>query len=42
MEYKDLTETIIGCAYHVYNKMGFGFRVTKYLVNPVILSRNLE
>ncbi len=25
MEYKDLTETIIGCAYRVYNRMGFGF-----------------
>ena len=25
MEYKDLTESIIGCAYRVYNKMGFGF-----------------
>jgi len=25
MEYKDVTETIIGCAYRVYNKMGFGF-----------------
>ena len=22
MEYKDVTETIIGCAYRVYNKMG--------------------
>ena len=25
MEYKNVTETIIGCAYRVYNKMGFGF-----------------
>ncbi len=25
MEYQGLTETIIGCAYRVYNKMGFGF-----------------
>jgi len=25
MGYKDVTETIIGCAYRVYNKMGFGF-----------------
>lgn len=24
MEYKELTEKIIGCAYRVYNKMGFG------------------
>ncbi len=22
MEYKDVTETIIGCAYRVYNKIG--------------------
>ncbi|MFH1860700.1 MAG: GxxExxY protein [bacterium] len=25
MEYQELTEKIIGCAYKVYNKMGFGF-----------------
>ncbi len=25
MEYKELTEQIIGCAYRVYNTMGFGF-----------------
>ncbi len=25
MEYKELTEKVIGCAYRVYNKMGFGF-----------------
>jgi GxxExxY protein len=25
MQYKELTEKIIGCAYKVYNKMGFGF-----------------
>jgi len=25
MEFKDLTEKIIGCAYRVYNKMNFGF-----------------
>ena len=25
MEHKELTEKIIGCAYGVYNKMGFGF-----------------
>ncbi len=25
MEYTELTEKIIGCAYRVYNKMGFGF-----------------
>jgi GxxExxY protein len=25
MQYEDITERIIGCAYRVYNKMGFGF-----------------
>ena len=30
MEYQDLTETIIGCAYRVYNKMGFGFLESVY------------
>ncbi len=30
MEYKDLTEKIIGCAYLVYNKMGFGFLESVY------------
>ena len=30
MEYKELTEKIIGCAYTVYNKMGFGFLESVY------------
>jgi GxxExxY protein len=30
MEDKDVTETIIGCAYCVYNKMGFGFLESVY------------
>ncbi len=30
MEYKDVTETIIGCAYRVYNRMGFGFLESVY------------
>ena len=30
MEYRELTETIIGCAYQVYNKMGFGFLESVY------------
>lgn len=25
MEHKELTEKIIGCAFQVYNNMGFGF-----------------
>ena len=30
MQYKELTEKIIGCAYAVYNKMGFGFLESVY------------
>lgn len=30
MDYSDITETIIGCAYQVYNKMGFGFLESVY------------
>jgi len=30
MEYEELTEKVIGCAYRVYNKMGFGFLESVY------------
>ena len=30
MEYKELTEKIIGCAYRGYNRMGFGFLESVY------------
>ena len=30
MQHKELTEKIIGCAYRVYNKMGFGFLESVY------------
>ncbi len=30
MEHKELTEKIIGCAYSVYNRMGFGFLESVY------------
>jgi len=30
MEHKDLTEIIIGCAYRIYNEMGFGFLESVY------------
>ena len=30
MEHGELTEKIIGCAYNVYNKMGFGFLESVY------------
>lgn len=30
MEYEDLTKRVIGCAYLVYNRMGFGFLESVY------------
>ena len=30
MQYEEMTEQIIGCAYRVYNKMGFGFLESVY------------
>ena len=30
MQFSDLTETIIGCAYRVHNTMGFGFLESVY------------
>jgi len=30
MEFKDVTEKIIGCAYKVYNTMGYGFLESVY------------
>ena len=30
MEYQQITEKIIGCAYAVYNKMGYGFLESVY------------
>ena len=30
MQYEEITEKIIGCAYRVYNKMGFGFLESVY------------
>jgi len=30
MQHKELTERIIGCAYRVHNKMGFGFLESVY------------
>jgi len=30
MEHRGLTETVIGCAYRVYNRMGFGFLESVY------------
>jgi len=39
MEYKELTEQIIGCAYYVYNKMGYGFLEER---DSSVISRNKE
>ena len=30
MQYKEMTENIIGCAYRVYNRMGYGFLESVY------------
>ena len=30
MEYEEITRKIIGCAYRVYNTMGFGFLESVY------------
>ena len=30
MQYKEITEIIIACAYNVYNKMGYGFLESVY------------
>jgi hypothetical protein len=30
MRHKELTEKIIGCAYRVYNRMGYGFLESVY------------
>ncbi|MFA5423240.1 MAG: GxxExxY protein [Phycisphaerae bacterium] len=30
MQYEDITEKIIGCAYEMYNRMGFGFLESVY------------
>ncbi len=30
MQYEAITEKVIGCAYRVYNQMGFGFLESVY------------
>ena len=30
MQHKELTETIIGCAYHVFNEVGYGTLASVY------------
>ncbi len=41
LEFKDLTEKIIGCAYRVYNSMGFGFVESVYEKCLIIELRKL-
>ncbi len=40
MQYKEITEKIIGCAYIVYNKMGYGFLESVYEKCLLIELRN--
>ncbi len=43
MEYQDLTQTIIGCAYKVYNTLGFGFLESVYKKSMVVeLTKNTQ
>jgi len=42
MEHKELTEKIIGCAYRVYNRMGFGFLESVYEKCMLIELRKAE
>jgi len=42
VEYEKLTEKIIGCAYNVYNKMGFGFLESVYEKCMLIELRKAE
>jgi GxxExxY protein len=42
MEHKELTEKIIGCAYKVYNRMGFGFLESVYEKCLMIELKNAE
>ena len=36
MQYKELTSQIIGCAYRVYNKLGYGFLESVYEKSLII------
>jgi GxxExxY protein len=40
MKYRELTEKIIGCAYRVYNRMGYGFLESVYEKCLLIELRN--
>jgi GxxExxY protein len=42
MEYGELTEKIIGCAYRVYNQMGFGFLESVYQKSLMIELRKVR
>ena len=40
MQYEEITERVIGCAYRVYNRMGFGFLESVYEKCMAIELRN--
>ena len=40
MQYEEITEKVIGCAYRVYNQMGFGFLESVYEKCMAIELRN--
>ncbi len=42
MEYEELTEKVIGCAYRVYNRMGYGFLESVYEKCMLIELRKAE
>ena len=42
MQYEDLTQKIIGCAYRVYNIMGFGYLESVYEKCFIIELRKIE
>ena len=39
MQYKKLTEKIIGCPYRVYNKMGYGFLESVLIAQSIGVER---
>ena len=44
MKYEEITHKIVGCAYHVFNQLGFGFLESVYKKAMIIelKKRNLE
>ena len=42
MKYRELTEKIIGCAYRVYNRMGYGFKFNYFGERKVEIKRKVR